>query len=207
MKTVRRSVTTHNRTYRNDKKLFGKYNQLLIIFITFILTTVCGSFLAYFFQERNWEKQHEDNLIKAEREVAEKVFSEVSSIMDERMYIMWRIFWSYKFNMSAVEKNKRWAEYEAMLMKWNSNLNKNFSLLEIYFGTNFRNTFERKIHSKFREIGELLEGLKGRKNIEAYILEEIYSKQDTLNEIFYGFNIRMLSSIRDNKIGKSINNK
>jgi hypothetical protein len=49
--------------------------------IGFILTTVVGGALGYFFQTRSWRNQRESELREAERAAAIKVFEELSTLL------------------------------------------------------------------------------------------------------------------------------
>ena len=204
MKKVLRKQRIRKLKSAEDEKLFGKYNQIILILIGFFLTTVCGSIIGYILQDRAWDKQNRSNILMFERELAEKAFSDISSLIDERMYVMRRVYWAYKLEKEKSKKDERWEEYENILLKWNRNLNKNFSLLQIYFGKSFRKVFEEKIHWEFRKIGQLLEKIKYKSDVTTSELNEIANKFDRLNEVFYGFNIRILYSIRENEIGQFI---
>jgi hypothetical protein len=62
--------------------------QLVAIAFGFILTTVLGGLLGFFFQRRSWIHQHNVQLAEQERERAVSVFEEVSRLLGKRLYRM-----------------------------------------------------------------------------------------------------------------------
>jgi len=88
------------------KESFSKRNkEYIILLLGFLLTTICGSILTYNFQKRSWEHQHEVELQDKERQQAEYVFSEISSLMDSRIYNMRRLFLGKANKIDEVELN------------------------------------------------------------------------------------------------------
>ena len=61
-------------------------DQVLLLVIGFALTSVLGGALGYFFQTRSWAHQHRAQRRDQQHEQAMKVFQEVSSALDKRLY-------------------------------------------------------------------------------------------------------------------------
>lgn len=125
-----------------DAKLFGKYHEVVLLLLAFFMTTICGGLLGYYFQNRSWQQQHQVRLLESERLAAEEVFSEVSRLMDTRMYKMRKVFWGIQGEMGKAEMEIRWSDYREILDEWNINLNTNLALLHRYFGRGAREIFE-----------------------------------------------------------------
>ncbi len=67
-------------------------DQVVLLVVGFILTTVVGGMLGYYFQRRTWDA----NRRESERTAAASVFDDISRAMDERLYRMRLVYWSLK---------------------------------------------------------------------------------------------------------------
>jgi hypothetical protein len=82
---------------RNDAEAYmTELASLLPVIAGFLLTTVLGGLLGFFFQNRSWdhqhkiqqaeqERQHQLQLAEQAREQALQVFDEISRLMDKRL--------------------------------------------------------------------------------------------------------------------------
>jgi hypothetical protein len=79
--------------------------DLAPIIIGFLLTTVLGGVLGFYFQNRTWDHQnkiqraeqerlHMMQLNEEKREKALQIFDEVSRLMDKRLYRLRLLYWS-----------------------------------------------------------------------------------------------------------------
>lgn len=59
---------------------------LIPLVVGFLLTSVLGGILAFFFQRRQWTHQHAVQQEDLRRENATQVFEEVSRLLDKRLY-------------------------------------------------------------------------------------------------------------------------
>lgn len=73
--------------------------DLFKLFLAFVLTTVFGGLLGYYFQKRSWTHQNTTKLLESERNVATKLFEEISVLLDKRLYSMRQLYW--KINDSS----------------------------------------------------------------------------------------------------------
>jgi len=137
-------------------------NQYLLLVLGFVLTTVFGGLLGYFFQERSWEHQHRVTGDAARRDAAFEIFQELSTLMDKRLYRM-RVFDDALCNARATDKEVESAreEYRQVRYEWNDNLNRNLARVEAYFGMHCRSTVEEGVFSEFSRLHAQL-----RKNYE-----------------------------------------
>jgi peptidoglycan hydrolase-like protein with peptidoglycan-binding domain len=127
-------------------------NQILLLALGFVLTSVGGGALGYYFQRRTWKA----NLRESERQAAAMVFDEISRAMDRRLYRMRRFYWALK---RADED--RVAEaidgYRSVLVEWNDSLNRNLALANRYFGEDVWSWLDGGIYEEFQRLGRHLE--------------------------------------------------
>ena len=163
------------------------------LIITFLLTSVFGTVIATYFQDRIWKHQQNERIREEERSKALEIFDEISKLLDQRLYRYRQIL--YAFRSKKEERISRaFSEYRDVLFEWNDNLNRNYSRIEIYFGINSRRKLEDDIAKDLIYIGYLLECKK--KDIESGpSLDEIRKKIDHLNAAVYGFDRSLLELI------------
>ncbi len=173
---------------------YFKYKELIIFFIGFVMTSLVGSYVAFEFQNRSWENQHKVELIDYERQQAIQVFLDISSIMDNRLYKMRKVYWGKRFDVDQNVLDSRNNKYDEILDIWNSNLNKNLALLERYFGVKNRYYFEFILHKNFFELSKKISFLKVNSFDDEF---NIVNKEiDDLNSYIYKFDKKLLNSIR-----------
>lgn len=175
----------------DKERLFGKWNELVIILISFILTTILGTSLAFYFQKKSFEFEFQKETNQFQKQSSFNAFQEISCLLDDRLYNTRKVYWSYADKMGDAEINARWESYRNTLDVWNKNLNRNLALLETYFGSDLKNEFEKIITGEFREIGKALELMKVTENID----KNIFKKIDDLNVIVYKFDNKLLKII------------
>ena len=66
------------------------------LLLGFLVTTVLGGILGYYFQSRAWTHQNRVRLLEAEQTAATKLFDEISRLMDQRLYRMRQLHWKLK---------------------------------------------------------------------------------------------------------------
>ena len=179
-------------------------NELLPLIVGFLLSTVLGGLLGFYFQNRTWKHQNNAKVLEAELQTALKVFEDVSKLMDKRLYRMRLLFWrlnSDQYDQGAIE---RYMElYREVLHEWNDNLNRNLALIQCYFGSDIRKQIDYEIYKQFRDIGASLE--------EAYLirksghspnnLKTLEHDIEVLSHIDYRLNIRIINLIQHRQVG------
>lgn len=190
------------KTKGDSEKLFGKWNELVLLFIGFVLTVIVGGLISTLIQNRTWDHQNSEIIKKEEIENAQKVFEEISSLIDSRMYLTRRLVWGHIRKINKDEIEKRFTRYDEMLYDWNLSLNKRQSLIKRYFGPLQRESFEFQIHDKFRIISQELDSLirVNSKSPNEYV--KIQEKLDQINDMIYGYNITLLNQIKKGQVGK-----
>jgi len=178
--------------------------QLIPLISGFLLTTVLGGVLGYYFQNRSWKHQNDSKIMEAELQTALKVFEDVSKVMDKRLYRMRLLYWRLSDNQTNQETLEHYMNlYRDILFEWNDNLNRHLALIQCYFGTDTRQQIDYKVYEQFKAIGASLE--------EAYLtkkagnsptnLSRINSNIETLGSMTYQLNIRMIELIQHRQVG------
>ncbi len=181
-------------------KLFGRYHDIVILIIGFVLTTIVGGYLTQSWQNRAATIQREAEHLRVEQNAATEVFEEISRMMDKRLYRMRRLHTGLGSQLGEEKMNFRWVVYREILFEWNENLNRNLALVQRYFGDEARNILEARIQSGFVHLGQLLEGGAYPKNV-ASKYEYRQNVADNLNNVIYQFDIALISAIQSGKIG------
>jgi hypothetical protein len=179
-------------------------NQILLLVLGFLLTTVGGGLLGYYFQNRTWKHQHAMTVAEAQRDAATKVFEEISRLMDKRLYRMRQVQWSL-CNTAVPDGvlEHHMHAYRTVLYEWNDTLNRNLALTESYFGTELRQQLEERIYENFRRIGTRLETMYGDRTKQAATASTAGTDSEltALSNEIYTINLRMISRIQSGTLG------
>jgi hypothetical protein len=191
------------------EKLARVRDQVLLLVIGFGLTSVLGGVLGWFFQTRSWSHQHRAQQRDEQREQAIKVFEEVSSLLDQRLYRMRLVFWAAKRRArgggsdEALESAR--AEYRAVLKTWNDNLNRILALVDAYFGGGVRQRLEDPLYEQYSAIGRALEWFV-REVVAAdggpVGVPPIDGRLRWLGRQVYAFNVEALELLQDGRLGR-----
>jgi hypothetical protein len=170
-------------------------SQLLLLVVGFVLTTVVGGLLGYFFQNRAWDHQNRITTEEARRTATFAVFEELSSLMDRRLYRM-RVFDSaLASDVSAEEIEAARAEYRLVRYDWNDNLNRNLARVESYFGPEIRSDIELGIYEDFSRLHtQLSRNYERRCNNNR--VDSIGPELDAISDRVYQANVQMLQTLR-----------
>jgi len=178
--------------------------QLIILTVGFILTSVIGGLLAYFFQNRSWKYQNTEKLAESERSTATVVYEDISKLLDKRLYRMRQLHWKLDdLNLEPEVLEKYMNDYRDILYEWNDRLNRNLALTQAYFGDEIRTVLEHTIFEEFKRIGVLLEQsyLQKKKNSNIVNSEQISKDLAKLSNTIYLINLRMIELIQNGKVG------
>jgi hypothetical protein len=179
-------------------------NELLPLIVGFLLSTVLGGLLGFYFQNRTWRHQNNAKVLEAELQTALKVFEDVSKLMDKRLYRMRLLFWRLNSSQYDQEDIERHMElYREVLHEWNSNVNRNLALIQCYFGSDIRKKIDYEIYKQIRAIGRALEkAYLARKSGDlSDELETVEHDMDVLGHQNYLLNIRIITLIQHRQVG------
>ncbi len=180
--------------------LFKKHKRIFIYsrtVLTSIIIGAMGSVIGVYLQDRSWEKQYKLSLIESDRKMAEEIFSEISRLMDSRVYKT-RLLLNAKYNKKNYSVSLQ--KYSAHLIEWNENLNRNVALIKSYFGTNASNYFYNDVHLALREIGSKIQNCR---EINNSTYKAISTELDNINNSICNMDSIMLNLIQQNNIGRS----
>ena len=179
-------------------------NQIIVVAVTFLFTSVLGGLLASFFQNRTWKHQNRVRLAEQERILATKVFESISSLMDKRLYRMRQLNWKIRNDtVSAEALEEAMNSYRDVLYEWNDNLNRNLALVQCYFGKDARKFLEGTLYEKFREIGSFLEQgyLDKISTGDIAVFKKNKSNISELRDDVYKLNVKMIELIQKSEVG------
>ena len=130
-------------------------DQVALLMLGFVLTTVLGGLLGYVFQRRAWSHQFEVQRRSAERHAAASALDELSSLLDKRRYRMLLVYWRLDRH-DHDELEDAVTAYRAVLEEWNDGLNRRLALVATHFGSELRRELDA-LYEEYREAGRLLE--------------------------------------------------
>ena len=184
----------------SDTRLFGRYQELVLLLLGFLLTTLLGGYLAQSWQNRAHAFEREVAHRRSEQQAATQLFEELSRLMDKRLYRMRRLHTGMADPSARGDMKNRWGAYRDTLFEWNENLNRNLALTQRYFGDEARQALELEINEGFRELGTLLEGGAYPNNgLTKY--EHRQRVADRLNNLIYNFDIQLIEAIQSGEVG------
>ena len=130
-------------------------DQVALLMLGFVLTTVLGGLLGYVFQRRAWSHQFEVQRRSAERHAAASALDELSSLLDKRRYRMLLVYWRLDRH-DHDELEDAVTAYRAVLEEWNDGLNRRLALVATHFGSELRRELDA-LYEEYREAGRVLE--------------------------------------------------
>jgi hypothetical protein len=170
----------------NDKFDYSKlWPDLIKIVISFILITVVGGGLSYFWQLRSNEFQNNFDQQKTEKETASKVFEDLSKLMDKQICDL-QLFLK---DLSPI------SQYQLDYLQWRENNTRFRALLENYYGKSATNSYIF-VSDKFNMIFEDLVISSGK--------EKMVDLQTSVNELeidIYKFNSQLIDALLNGKVG------
>jgi hypothetical protein len=182
-----------------DHRAFGRYHDVVLLLLGFVLTTLVGGVLSRNWQRTDAEIQRAGVDRRLEREAATSVFEELSRMMDKRLYRMRRV--QEASPGSNPESARRWQAYQESLFEWNENLNRNLALTQRYFGDRARYILESDIQGGFRHLGALLEG-RGFPDSAVNRSQYRQNVADSVNNLIYRFDVALISAIQRGEVGQ-----
>jgi len=183
-------------------------DQVLLLLIGFGLTSVLGGALGFFFQSRSWSHQHRVQQRDQMHEQALKVFEEVSSALDKRLYRMRLVFWAAKrcaragADLSALRDALD--DYRKTVAEWNDNLNRSLALVQTFFGGGARQQLEDHLYEEYSAIGRALDEFVREVSRSGHAdvpVPTIGRRLTWLGHEVYALNLQMLELLQQDKLG------
>ena len=172
--------------------------QVLLLLLGFLLTTVVGGLLGFYFQTRTWDSNRRESELQA----AAAVFDDLSRILDRRLYRMRQLNW----RLSSADKAQiedAMASYRQSVLEWNENLNRNLALTYGYFGVRTWDYLDKTIFEDFVSLGRDIEKRyeswhKGDVNDSAARIE---GRLDAVSDKLYNLNRFMIALVQAGEVG------
>lgn len=172
------------------EKLFGRYQEVVLLLLGFVLTTIVGGFLADRIQRRAWLQQHQIQTCETEQEVRTKGFAELSDRMDTRLLRMRALAWALERakTLKDVEQERK-LNREAR-DEWSSRVNSTLAFTQVYFGPDHYNmllALNAGFADMFTKFNPIFDS--GKPNPKA--AHEIEDAIDAFNPSVYDFDLAM----------------
>lgn len=170
----------------NQHKSKDIKHDLIIVITSFILVTVGGSFLTYYWQHKELKNQLQIEQKKYEREAATKVFEEVSKQLDRQISNFQLLLYDQTFKQKCQE------DY----LDWNENKTRLRALGEKYFGTSASESltyFDEQLKSIFLE----------NKDQNIKMSASTNSRLNDLEIKIRNFNLQLVDDLLRENIGSS----
>jgi len=130
-------------------------DQVLLLVLGFVLTSVVGGLLGYVFQRRAWSHQFEVQRSASERNAASAALDELSSLLDKRRYRMLLVYWQLD-REDPEEFERRVSNYRTVLEDWNDGLNRRLALVATHVGSDLKRELEG-LYETYRVAGLFLD--------------------------------------------------
>jgi hypothetical protein len=179
----------------SQEKLFGKYQELSLLVIAFVFTSILGGRISDHLQTRAWTHQHLVQICETEHDARSKGFAQISDRMDTRLLRMRQLAWQLETAHSLNDVAEQRAKNRDARDDWASHLNSTLSFTETYFGSEARGELESAITGGFGNIHEEFNDVfkNGRVNPEK--ARKIESDIDALNPTIYFFDSEIQKKI------------
>jgi hypothetical protein len=187
----------------SEEKLFGKYQEIVLLLLGFVLTSIIGGIIGERFQRRSWEHEHLVQVCETERNMRSKGFSQISDLMDKRLLRTRQLAWKLQTAHSLKEVDAERKGNRDARDEWAMRLNSNLRFTETYFGAEARNSLEQDITGGFSKIHKEFNDLFKNGKLDKEAATQIESDIDAFNPTVYLFDSKMEQIITDKANGCS----
>ena len=95
-------------------------SKLILLVAGFVLTTIAGGILTYYFQKRSWTRQAYLDLYKKKYDDGTKFLDELSELIGKRLFFIQRFAWAIsESDKERIERMEK--EYFEVVKIWNIN--------------------------------------------------------------------------------------
>jgi hypothetical protein len=180
-------------------------DDIVLLVVGFVLTTVVGGLLGHYFQGRAWRHQNEARLRESERAAATRVCTELSVLMDKRLYRMRQLDETLGDPRSTRDELEPHLDrYRDVRYEWNDSLNRNLAGTWTYFGRDVREYLEEHIYKGFRRLhGQLLARLSGQCEGKEHPQASLEPELKQLSDHIYAVTVMMTDLIREDRVGRN----
>ena len=157
-------------------------------------------------QKKDWEHQYTVQKRDEERQQALKTFEDISTLLDKRLYRMWRLHWAIRNKARGASNEKEMdlarTAYRDVLHEWNDNLNRTLALAQTYFGDGLRQTLEGSLYEAVAALGRALdatEQMVSKAENKQVDIPRLSGRLTRLSRSIYEMNVHMLSLLEKNR--------
>ena len=180
-----------------NSKLFGKYQELVLLLLGFVLTTIIGGAIGARFQERSWTHEHLVQVCETARDTRTTGVAKLSDLMDKRLLKMRQLAWKLESAHSIAEADQERQGNREARDEWAMQLNSNLAFVQSNFGDQAKETLEQDIAGGFGNIHNEFNALFENGKIDKSVASHIEADIDTLNPTIYWFDINLQQKITD----------
>ena len=178
-------------------KLFGKYQELVLLLLGFELTTVIGGAVGARFQERSWTHEHLVQVCETARDTRTTGVAKLSDLMDRRLLRMRQLAWKLESAHSVAEVDQERQGNREARDEWAMQLNSNLAFVQSNFGDQAKETLQQDITGGFGNIHKEFKDLFESGKIDKSAVSRIEADIDALNPTIYWFDINLEQKITD----------
>jgi hypothetical protein len=180
-----------------NSKLFGKYQELVLLLLGFVLTTIIGGAIGARFQERSWTHEHLVQVCETARDTRTAGVAKLSDLMDKRLLKMRQLAWKLESAHSMEEVGQERQGNREARDEWAMQLNSNLAFVQSNFGEQAKETLQQQITGGFGNIHSDFNALFERGKIDQSAVSRIEAEIDALNPTIYWFDIDLQQKITD----------
>lgn len=167
----------------SSDKLFGKYHELGLLLVGFIVTTILGGAITYYYQSVQMENQLTMASKLEEKKQKINFYEGFSHQVNQRIFSPFRVYNAIIEHRDKEEIQKRWDEYINVVLKdWGEN-QMNFDIkMDFYFEPTTKLFYDNTVFPRLRLYHKAI-----------YRLDSFYRSQSTdslyYNQLIKDFNV------------------
>jgi hypothetical protein len=166
-------------------------HPLALLVVGFILTGIVGNWLSSNLQDRFDQRRREAELREARRSAAEKVFRDVASSLDRRIYATRRYHLALSSRVDPDRLKSYRTQMDSAITDWNVSVNADAALICMYFGPQLALFLSRDIAGNLEVYSNQLKHPTG-----GITPEQLESQYRRLAHVAYAFDMRLGDRIR-----------
>lgn len=179
-----------------DPKLFGKYHDLVLLLIGFLLTAVAGAYIQHRFEAANARAESVD----AQRVLATRVYEDVSTLIDRRSHHLLALSAMLRGGAPDSLVQREYRTYLQVYQEWESSINRNRAMVCRFFGYWPDSRFMR-LSNDFDKLDAAIVPWTDLKQITPQQVERIHTGVVSMQRAIFPFNNEMAEAIRTGRIG------
>lgn len=186
-------------TLPSGTKLFGRYHEIGLMLCGFVLTTILGGVLTFWYQQQAWERDDKAKRKQEQLVRASTTLDDLSRLIDRRLYRLRNVQGALEVKATDAEVSAMRASYREVVSEWNESLNRNLVQTEMSFGPDARHLFESSIVEGFRSLHRELIDTVAEPTPDR--IQKLKVGADKMSPKVYAFNLDLLRRLQQGDIG------